>query len=72
MTLEEFIMRARSLIEDHNYPAANRDEVLRDTLVFGLKSDKVRRDAIAIGNNLTYQLVYNLAKTEESTGHRWK
>ena len=67
MTLEEFITRARSLIEDSDYPAANRDEVFRDTLVFGLKSDKVRRDAIAIGNDLRYQQVYNLAKTEEST-----
>ena len=55
MTLEEFITRARLLIEDSGYPAGNRDEVLRDTLVFGLKSDKVRKDAIAIQNDLTYQ-----------------
>ena len=51
MTLEESITRARPLIEDSGYPAAIRDEVLRDTLVFGLKSNKVRRDAIAIGND---------------------
>ena len=30
-------------------------------------SDKSRRDAIAIGNNLTCQQVYELAKTEECT-----
>ncbi len=67
MPLEEFITRARTLVDDSGYPAATREETLRDTLVFGLKSDKVRRDAIAIGNNLTYQQVYDLAKTEEST-----
>lgn len=67
MPLEEFITRARTLVDDSGYPAAIREETLRDTLVFGLKSDKVRRDAIAIGNDLTFQQVYNLAKTEEST-----
>ena len=67
MKLEEFITRARTLIDDSGYPAANREEMLRDTLVFGIKSDKVRRDAIAIGNDMTYQQVYDLAKTEEST-----
>ena len=41
--------------------------MLRDTLVFGIKSDKVRRDAITIGNDLTYQQVNDLAKTEKST-----
>ena len=60
-------MRARTLIDNSGYPAANREEMLRDTLVFGIKSDKVRRDAIAIGNDLTYQQVYDLAKTEETT-----
>ena len=40
---------------------------MRDTLVFGLKSDKVRRDAIAKGNALTFQQVYEFAKVDEST-----
>lgn len=40
---------------------------MRDTLVFGLKSDKVRKDAIALGNELTFKQIYDLAKTEEST-----
>lgn len=66
-TFEEFITDARMLTEDCGYPAATRNEMLRDTVVFGLKSDKVRRDCIAIGNDLTFQQVYDLAKTEEST-----
>ena len=35
--------------------------------MFGLKSDPVRRDAIKLGNSLTFKQVYDLAKVEEST-----
>ena len=35
--------------------------------MFGLKSDKVRRDAIAKENALTFQQVYEFAKVDEST-----
>lgn len=41
--------------------------MLRDTLVFGLTSNKVRKDAIEKGNTLTFKQVYEMAKTEEST-----
>ena len=59
--------RARELMDDGGYPDAVKEWLLRDKLVFGITSDKARRDAIAIGNDLTYQQVYNLAKTEEAT-----
>ena len=67
MPLEEFLTKARTLIDDSGYDPAFKDETLRDTLIFGLKSDKVRKDAISKGNALTFQQVYDLAKTEEST-----
>ena len=67
MPLEEFVTKARLLIEDGGYAAGVKDETLRDTLVFGLKSDQVRRDAIKLGNTLTLKQVYDLAKVEEST-----
>ena len=67
MSLEEFVTKAGLLVDDSGYPAAVKDESLRDTLVFGLRSDKVRRDAIAKGNELTFQQVYELAKVDEST-----
>jgi len=41
MPLEEFLTKARTLIDDSGYDAAFKDETLRDMLVFGLKSDKV-------------------------------
>ena len=66
-SLEEFVTRARSLIDDGGYAQGTKEETLRDTLVFGIGSDKARRDANAIGNNLTCQQVYELAKTEECT-----
>ena len=67
MPLEEFVTKARLLIDDSSYSAEVKDETLRDTLVFGLKSDQVRRDAIKLGNTLTLKQVYDLAKVEEST-----
>jgi hypothetical protein len=66
MSLEEFVTKARLLIDDGGYPVDIKDETLRDTLVFGLNSDKVRKDAIALGNGLTLKQVYDLAKVEES------
>ena len=53
MPLEEFVTKARLLIDDSGYSAEVKDETLRDTLVFGLKSDQVRRDAIKLGNTVS-------------------
>ena len=46
--------------------------MLRDALVFGLNSDKVRKDAIALGNKLPFQQINDLAKTEENKTARMK
>lgn len=67
MPLEEFITKARTLIDDAGYSGVTKEEMLRDTLIFGINSDKVRKDAIAKGNSITFKSVYDLAKTEEST-----
>ena len=67
MPLEEFVTKAHLLVDESGYPEAIKEETLRDTLVFGLKSDKVRRNAIAKGNGLTFQQVYEFAKVDEST-----
>ena len=55
MPLEDFVIKAHLLVDDSGYQEAVKEETLQDTLVFGLKSDKVRRDAIAKGNALTFQ-----------------
>ena len=67
MTLEEFVTRSRTLIEEGGYEGDAKEEELRNVLVFGMKSDKARREAIGVGNNLTFEEVYALAKTEETT-----
>ena len=50
MSLEEFLTRARTLVDDGGYSPDFKEETLRDTLVFGLNSDRVRKDAIEKGN----------------------
>ena len=72
MPVEEFVTKARLLIDDGGYDQRIKMDTLRDTLVFGVTSDKVRRDAIAIGNALTFQQVYDLAKVDESTRTQMK
>ena len=67
MSLEDFITKPKGLIDESGYHQDFNEEMLRDTLVFGLNSDKVRKDAIALGNKLTFQHIYDLAETEEST-----
>ena len=70
--LEEFVTDARPLIEDGGYEPAAKENTLRDTLVFDVASNKVRKDAIALGNALTFKQVYDLAKVEESTKAQMK
>ena len=72
MSLEVFVTKAILLVDDSGYPAAVTDKSLRDTLVFGLRSDKVRRDTIAKGNELTFQQEYDLVKVDESTRAQMK
>ena len=67
MTVEQFVTKARLIVEECNFPVGAKDKALRDTMVFGIKSEKVRRDAIDKGNNLSFNDVYALAKTHEAT-----
>ena len=66
MPLQEFLTKARTLIDDSGVDLAFKEETPQDTLV-GLKSDKVRKDAILESNSLTFQHVYGLVKTEVMT-----
>ena len=59
ISLEEFVIKARLLIDDGGYISAVRDSTLRNTLVFGLKS--VRKDSIALGNTLIFRQVYDVS-----------
>ena len=65
--LEEFVTKVHLLVNDSGYPEALKQESLRDNLLLGLNSDKVRTDAIAKGNDVASQQVYEFAKVDEST-----
>ena len=41
LALEEFVTRARQLMDDGGYPDAVKDWLLRDKLVFGITSDRL-------------------------------
>ena len=45
MCVEDFITKAKGLINESGYHQDFKEERLRDTLVSGLNSDKVRKDA---------------------------
>ena len=70
--LEEFVTQARMLVEDGGYTGQDKEDALRDALVFGINSTKARHDAFAVGNELTFQQVYNFAKTQESAEAQMK
>ena len=70
--LEEFVTEVRTLVNDGGYTNQAKEEAIRDALVFGINSNKARHDAFAVGNNLTFQQVYNFAKTEESADLQMK
>ena len=71
-SLEEFVTEAWLLIEDGGYDPAVKENTLRDTLVVGVASDKVRKDALGLGNGLTFKQVYDLTKVDESTKAQMK
>ena len=60
------------MVKDRGYDPAVKENTLRDTLVFGVVSDKVSKDAIALGNGLTFKQIYDLAKVDESTKAQMK
>ena len=54
MSLEEFIAKLRILVKEANYLVEHNDQILRDFLVLGINSDRVRKDCFKEGNDLTF------------------
>ena len=67
MPLEKFITKAELLVNDGGYDASVKGDTLGNPLVFGLRSDKVCNNAVALGNTLAFNWAYNVAKIEEIT-----
>ena len=66
LSLEEFIAKLRILVKEANYPAEHHDRFLRDFLVLGMNSDRVRKDCFKKGNILSFSEAREMAKAEES------
>ena len=55
LTFNEFQTKAKLLLAECDHPREAQDRILRDTLVCGVKSKKVRRDAIDEGDTPPWQ-----------------
>ena len=66
LSLEEFITKLRTLVKEANYLQEQQDRFLRDYLVIGMNSDKVRKECLKIGNDLTFAKARDMARVEES------
>ena len=72
LSLEEFIAKLRLLIKEANYPTAHHERFLRDFLVFGMNSQRVREECLKQGISITFQKAKDLAKAEESADTQLK
>ena len=62
LSLEEFIAQLRLLIQEANYPAAHHEQFLQDFSLFGMNSQRARKECLKEGNSLTIQKAEDLAK----------
>ena len=72
LSLEEFIAKLRLLMKEANYPIAHHERFLWDFLVFGMNSQRVRKECLKEGNSLTFQKAKDVAKAEESADTQLK
>ncbi len=60
---EQFVTDLRLLIKDCSY--ANSDEMIRDRIVFGIHSPKVREKLLNVGSELTLEKAIDVARSHE-------
>ncbi|KAK7106746.1 hypothetical protein V1264_017967 [Littorina saxatilis] len=63
-TCEQFVTELKLLVKECEY-GDKEDEVVRDRIVFGTKSDKVREKLIDIGKDLTLEKAIEIARVDE-------
>ena len=69
MSLEDFHTRALRLVTQAGYEGDAKDQVLRDTIISGLASDKIRAKVVKEGHKVTLNQVMEIARLEVSTQH---
>ena len=67
MSLEDFHTKALCLVKEAEYPEGDTyDQILRDTLISGIVSDKIHAKIIKEGKDVTLPQVMEIARLEVS------
>ena len=67
MSLEDFHTKALRLVTQAGYEGDAKDKVLRDIIISGLTSDKIRAKIVKEGHEVTLNRVMEIARLEVST-----
>ena len=67
MSLEDFHTKAIRLVTQAGYEGAAKDNVLRDTIISGIASEKIRAKIVKEGHEVTLNQVMEIARLEVST-----
>ena len=67
LTLEDFHTKAMRLVTQAGYEGDAREQVLRDTIISGLASDKIRAKIVKEGHKVKLNRVMEIARLEVST-----
>ena len=67
MSLEDFHTKALRLVTQAGYEGDAKDKVLRDNIISGLTSDKIRAKIVKEGHEVTLNQVMEIARLEVST-----
>ena len=69
-TFDKFLTALKIQVDDCGYQ--NKDEMVRDRIVFGTKSEKVRERLINQGSDLTLEKAIEIARLHEMSQHQLK
>ena len=69
MSLEDFHTKAIRLVTQASYEGDAKDRVLRDTIISGIASEKIRAKIVKEGHGVTLNQVVEIARLEVSTQH---
>ena len=67
MSLEDFHTKAMRLVTQAGYEGDAKDQVLRDTIISGIASEKIRAKIVKEGHKVTLNQVMEIARLEVST-----
>ena len=69
MSLEDFQTKAIRLVTQAGYEGDAKDKILRDTIISGIASEKIRAKIVKEGHEVTLNQVMEIARLEVSTQH---